>query len=201
MAATLADLTRHLKSSGRDLPTLILMTDPVRLPDPLEAVSRLPRGAAVILRHYDDPARETLARSLMKVCRERRVDLLVAGDPRLALRVGADGVHFPEHGARRISGCGAWRRPRARFLVTVAAHSAPALAAAARLGADAALLSPVFATPSHPGVPVLGPVRFAALVRSSPVPVYALGGISPTTARKLAGSGAAGFAGIGAIGR
>ena len=34
------------------------------------------------------------------------------------------------------------------------------------MGADAVLLSPVFPTRSHPGAPVLGPVRFRLLARA-----------------------------------
>ncbi len=81
--------------------------------------------------------------------------------------------------------------------MTAAAHDAAAIRRAARHGAHAVLLSPVFATASHPGAPSLGPLRFARLARCSPIPVYALGGITAETARRLAGSGAVGLAGIG----
>ena len=68
---------------------------------------------------------------------------------------------------------------------------------AALAGVDAVLLSPVFPTKSHPGAAPIGPLRFAAWVRECPLPVYALGGVSLQSARRLASSGAAGFAGIG----
>ena len=64
---------------------------------------------------------------------------------------------------------------------------------------DAVLLSPVFATRSHPGAPTIGPLRFARWVRESPIPVYALGGIDVPGARRLRHSGAAGFAAIGGL--
>jgi len=126
--------------------------------------------------------------------------LLVAGDWRLAAAVGADGVHLPEAMVRR--GAPAWggggpRRPG--FLVTAAAHSPAALWRAARAGADAALLSPVFATASHPGGAVIGLPRFAAWCRGAPLPVYALGGIDRGTVRRLKDAGAAGAAAIGAL--
>jgi thiamine-phosphate pyrophosphorylase len=70
---------------------------------------------------------------------------------------------------------------------------------ARRAGADAALVGPVFATASHPGARPLGPLLFAALARLSPLPVYALGGIEETTARRLKAAGAQGFAAIGAF--
>ena len=54
---------------------------------------------------------------------------------------------------------------------------------ARRAGADAAVLGPVFASASHPAAPSLGASRFAALVRASPLPVYALGGIDAAAAQ------------------
>lgn len=180
------------------LPALIMMTDRRRQGDPQAAIARLPPGAAVILRDYDAPDRPALARRLARLCRARRLVFLVAGDWRLALAVAAQGLHLPEglarHGRRH------WRQARRRrFLVTQAAHSAAALALARRLGADAAILSPVFATRSHPDARPLGVVRFARLVRTAGCPVYALGGIDPVAGRRLGGSGLAGVVAIGGI--
>ena len=76
-----------------------------------------------------------------------------------------------------------WQR---EWLVTAAVHSPAALRAAAAAGADAALLSPIFATASHPDVRTLGLQRFAALAQASPLPVYALGGIDRDRAASLA---------------
>ena len=83
------------------------------------------------------------------------------------------------------------------WLVTAAAHSPQALVLARRAGADAALLSPVFPTASHPGAPALGLMRFASWCRCSPIAVYALGGITSQNSRRLQGTGAKGIAGIG----
>jgi thiamine-phosphate pyrophosphorylase len=179
------------------LPPLILMTDETRGPDPLAAANTLPRGNAVILRHYDDPGRIGLAWRLAAICRRRGLVFLVAADWRLAWAVGADGVHLPEGLARR--GPRAWGAPAMRstgFLVTAAAHSGSAIVRAARAGADAVLLSPVFPTASHPGAVTLGPLRFARYCKDAAVPVYALGGINPQTAARLAGTGLAGIAGV-----
>lgn len=172
-----------------------MMTDSNRLPDPIPAIAALPRHSAVILRHYDVPDREPLARALAAHCRRRHVRLLIGGDPRLAFVVGADGWHVPEWMARRGPGAWrCWRRPD--WTVTAAAHSVAGLWRAAAIGADAALLSPIFPTASHPQATPIGALRFAAWCRLSPLPVYALGGVSAKGARRLATSGAAGFAGI-----
>ena len=197
MVSTVAELSRRLKRppAAIGLPRLVLLTDTRRLADPLPAAAAIPTGSAVILRHYDDPGRRDLAIALATLCRRRGLRLLIGADVDLALAVGAAGVHLRERDAD--SGDGSWRhRCRPEWLVTVAAHSAQALVRAARAGADAALLSPVFSTASHPDVMPLGPIRFARLARTSPLPVYALGGVTAATAGRLKNAPAAGFAGI-----
>lgn len=196
MTPDLTTLARRLRRprATRRLPGLLVLTDPERLAEPVAVAERLPRGSALVLRHYGAPGREALARSLARVCRRRRRLFLVAGDDALALRVGADGVHWPEGLVRPR------RRRRRGWLVTAAAHGPAALRRAARAGADAALLSPVFATASHPLARPLGSLRFAAWVRRASLPVYALGGVTNATVRRLVGSGAAGVAVVGAAG-
>ena len=193
---TLAEAAAGLKrAAGSALPALILMTDEARLADPLPAARVLPAGSAILLRHYGAPERAALARRLAAIARRRGLVLLVGEDPALARHVGAHGVHLPERAIRR-AGAARWQRD---WLITAAAHSAPALRLAAAAGADAALLSPVFATASHPDMRALGPQRFAALAKASPLPVYALGGIDDARVGSLQGSGAIGIAGIGGL--
>lgn len=202
MPQTLAEAARRLNArrardrGNRPLPHLYLMTDD-RLGDVAAAAARLPRGAAVVLRHYDAPDRAALGRRLADLCRARGLVLIVAGDWRLAARLGADGLHLPEGMLRggRLAPALAWVR-QSGALLTAATHSAVALRKAAAVGADAALLSPVFPTRSHPGAPTLGAVRFAALCRESPVPVIALGGVTAATAGHVVPSGAWGVAAI-----
>jgi thiamine-phosphate pyrophosphorylase len=174
------------------LPALIFVTDERRCPDPVPIAGRLPRGTAIILRHYDTPHRAGLALRLAQVCRARGLMLLIAGDPGLARQVRAQGVHWPE-------GLMPLTRRRNSGIMTVAAHSEGALIRARSIGADAALLSPVFPTRSGAEKKALGPLRFAALAHRARLPVYALGGVSAVTARRLAGSGAAGFAAVDAF--
>jgi thiamine-phosphate pyrophosphorylase len=196
---TLTDLARRLNLAGgtgvRRVPGLILMTDRTRLPDPTAAIAALPRGSAVILRDYDDPDRRVLAERLANLCRRRRVRLLIGADAGLARSVGAAGIHLPE---ALITRAAAIRR-RPGWLVTGAAHSPGALQRAVTAGVDAVLLAPVLATASHPEAPPIGPWRFAAWCRRSPIPVYALGGVTADQAVRLQHSGAAGFAATGAL--
>lgn len=198
MPLTLAEHADRLNLAGSHrgrLPPLIMVTDSTRLPDPVPTVAQLRPGDAVLLRHYDAPNRRALALALAQACRAARVKLIVAADLNLARAVGADGVHYPQglvpHGNRPP--------PTKGLLLTVAAHSERALKAADHVGADAALLSPVFPTESHIGAAVLGITRFAALVRSSRVPVFAMGGVTASCAPRLYGSGVVGIAAIGAF--
>lgn len=207
---TIANAARALKlraarrrpgaAALRALPALLLLTDSERLADPVPVLARLPRGAGVILRDYDgtagDALRRNKARALARACRLRGLRLFVAGDARLARAIGAFGLHLPEWMVRRQPVAVA-PRMRGRLVVTTACHSAAALRRASRFGADAALLAPVLPTASHPGGRVLGPLRFAHLVRTARLPVFALGGIDAEGARRIGGSGAAGIAGIG----
>lgn len=179
----------------RGYPT-ITVTDTRRTPDPAAMAMRLPRGGAMILRHYDASNREILAQRISAICQQRGLTLLVAGDWRLAAAVKADGLHLPEGLARHgvLAPALLWRRRCGAFLTT-AAHGRNALTVAARLRADAALLSPVFPTASHPGDRTLGPWRTSLWARKAAIPILALGGMNQRKMRRLAG--VVGWAGTG----
>jgi thiamine-phosphate pyrophosphorylase len=133
-----------------------------------------------------------MARKLATICRARRLVLLVAADPELAARVGATGVHWPE---RKLPAA-----RDARFnLVTASAHSREAAVRAAAWGASACILGPVFETKSESGNAPLGLFRASQIARGSTIPVIALGGIAPRSARRLSGRGFAGFAAVDAF--
>ena len=64
------------------------------------------------------------------------------------------------------------------------------------------LVSPVFATASHPGAAPLGVLRVSALAthaRRQGLAVYALGGITPASFARLRHLPLAGYAAIGAF--
>ena len=138
------------------LPALILMTDELRLADPVAAVAALPPNAAIVLRHRHPQPRAKLAEKLARIAQARGLIFLIAGDADLAARVGADGLHLPE---TRLGEAAHWRALHPFWLITVSAHSERALWKAKHAGADAALLAPVFATESHPGRAPLGVPR------------------------------------------
>lgn len=194
----LARVARALNAgvARRDLPALILMTDQTRVPDPAAAVRALPRGSAVILRHTEAKARAALARALVEIADASGLILLIAADAPLAAEIGAHGLHLPEARAREAAH---WRALKPSWIITAAAHSARALSAARIAGADAALLAPVFATPSHPDREPLGLLRARLIAARAGLPVYALGGVNAQTVARLKHATFAGIAAIEAL--
>lgn len=188
--------------AGRALPPLLALTDPVRAPDPFDALASLPPGAGLIWRAYDAAARRTDVLALTRAARTRGCFLLIAGQPAFAGL--ADGLHLAGHTLNSPCTDRSYkrrRRPKPDYIVTAAAHDESAIIAAARAGVDAVLISPVFATRSHPGAATLGVPRFAHLAQlaaSLGLGAYALGGVtSEAKQRRLAGSKLTGIAGIG----
>lgn len=182
----------HARRTDRRLPVLWLFTDTRRLPDPRPAARRLPAGlSGVVLRHDDHPDRLAIGQDLARICRQRRLVLVVAGDSRLATRLGA-GVHL-----RGGFHPGLPLRARPESVVTSSAHDPAQLRRARRQGADLVFLSPAFPTLSHPGEPALGAARWMMMAREAGLPVAALGGIDGRTIRRL--RHCAGAAAIGAL--
>ena len=173
-----------------------MFTDPKRTPDPARAAARLPKGAGVIYRPFGASNALSQGRRLARVARHRGLVLLVGADAGLASRIRADGVHLPERLAQRLPGL---KRARPGWIVTCAAHSTGALAAAGRAGADAAFLSPAFESRSPSAGTPMGALRFAQRVRGARLPIYALGGINARTVRLIVRSGASGVAAIEAL--
>ena len=199
----LSEAAGRLNSRSPELPALIFLTDQARVPDVAAVATTLPAGSAIILRDYVAPNRHKIAHRLVKLAQQRDLILLIGSNVELAAAVGADGVHFREQDlvnhtdeiARKIDRIA----NRQKFIVTSAAHSAAALQRAADFGANAALLSPVFTTASHPGTTPLGLAQFAALAGAAALPVYALGGIDEGNVKQLLTTSAIGIAAIGAL--
>lgn len=135
--------------------------------------------------------RVELAREIVKRARPFGARVLVNGPAELAKAADADGIHL-DSGA--LMKCPA--RPGCAddfFLVGASCHSAEEIAHAADI-ADFAMLSPVLPTESHPGEPTLGWQAFSQLAAQSPIPVYALGGVTATDLDVARKNGAHGIA-------
>ncbi|WP_255573881.1 thiamine phosphate synthase [Erythrobacter sp. SCSIO 43205] len=160
------------------LPLIWLISDE-RNDAELEAtLKRLPRKSGFIYRHYHlpDPERWERFRELRRVAKAYGHTVILSDSAITAKEWGADGIYASPRSL--------WPR-RAGLLHLATAHDLNELGLANRLGADAVLLSPIFATRSHPGGRVLGPSRFRLLASQSRVPVIALGGMTAQRARTL----------------
>jgi 8-oxo-dGTP diphosphatase len=180
------------------LPTLLLITGPdPQLPEAF--LSRLEAALAggirlVQLRAHalDSAAFRHLAEGAFALCQAAGARLLLNRDPQEVEGVPRHGLHLP---ARILAATG--QRPgRPEDLIGASCHDALELTRAAALGLDYALLSPVRATTSHPGLSHLGWTRFAELAEPAPLPVYALGGLNPQDLQDAIDHGAQGIAAI-----
>ena len=165
----------------RDIPRLWLLSD-ARNDSVLEqALRRLPRGSGFIYRHYHLPPEQRIARwfGLRRIARACGHLAILADSALTAREWGADGIY----GAPRALYPARHSHTGSLRLATV--HSLAELAQASHARADAVLLSPVFATRSHPRAAAIGPVRFRLLAAHATMPVIALGGMTPATARRI----------------
>jgi thiamine-phosphate pyrophosphorylase len=141
------------------------------------------------------------ARWVRRLCDERGALLVVNDDLAAALEAGADAVHLGqddlplEEARREVRGRG--------LLVGVSTHDPAQVEAAVAGGADYLGFGPVYATSTklNPD-PVQGTAGLAAAVRGAgPVPVVAIGGITPARAAEVAATGAAAACAIAAVNR
>ena len=118
--------------------------------------------------------------------------VLVNDDEALARQIGAQGLHLS---AARLMALDTCHNLRASFSwLAASCHTDEELARAAALDLDFALLSPVLPTPSHPGSTGMGWRPFARRVENAPLPVFALGGITPARLDEACTHGAHGIA-------
>jgi thiamine-phosphate pyrophosphorylase len=168
--------------SARTLPKLWLFTD-ARMGDALwRALAALPPRGGVVVRHdhLAKGARTALVRRVRRITQARRMTLLLAGAPFDAVRIGADGAHLRRPSAAAV------RRAHAHGLpVSAPVHDRLQAAAATRAGVDLIFISPVFATRSHVGAPVLGVSHYRRLLHGSRTAAVPLGGMTPARARML----------------
>lgn len=168
----------------------------------LATVAALPRKArarfAVQLRDPELTTRELLdlGTRLRAATSELGVTLLVNDRLDLAQAIHADGVHL---GRRSVCVADARSALPKRALVTVACHSVGDVVEAARQRADAALLSPIFASPGKGpaiGTTAIGEANAELAAHGLLLPLIALGGVDPTNASVCFDAGASGVAAI-----
>jgi thiamine-phosphate pyrophosphorylase len=170
-----------------------------------EAAIRLVAGgaSAIQVRLKGLPAVTVLeaARAVARVTAPRRVLLVVNDRLDVALAALADGVHLGQEDLPLEAALRVLAASGRRLLVGISTHSPEQAERAARAGADYLGFGPVFPTQTKENhEPVQGPGGLAEAVRRAhPVPVIAIGGITPDRVGQVAATGAAGACAISAV--
>jgi len=132
--------------------------------------------------------KEMTARSLLELCRDHRVPLLINDDVELAVSIGADGVHLGQSDtklsdARRLLGAGA--------IIGITCHASLALATqAAQQGASYIALGRFFTSQTKPDASPANIDLLKQVKQHLSLPVCAIGGINIDNASTLIDAGA-----------
>lgn len=179
------------------LPRHYVFTPPMApLGDWLPRLSRLPHGALLRLRRprLGDAAYASEARRLAAACASCALGLVLDRDPTQVEKLAVAGWHASSAVLAQMQ-----QRPLPqRYWCLASAHDAQQLAQVRCAGLDAAVLSPVQQTQSHPGAATLGWTGFGNLADAAGLPLYALGGLGPNDLARAREHGAIGVAGISA---
>lgn len=166
--------------------------DPARWLAGLErALSQGIRRVQLRARHLSGDAWQALARQAVARCRDAGAEVLLNGDIELAreLQVGV------QLRASQLASLDA--RPLPHGLpVAASCHTPAELQQAQALGCDFAVVGSVLPTPSHPGGQALGWPGFVHLREGVSLPIYAIGGMTPTDIDEARRHGAQGIAAI-----
>ena len=114
----------------------------------------------------------------------------------IAIALGLGGVQLP---SRSFETADVRRSTGHKLCIGVSTHSLEDIRHAERGGADFVVFGPVYKTASKPGHPGFGIGALREAVRTSAIPVYAVGGITVTRIREVGATGVSGVAGISAF--
>ena len=183
-------LIKHLKAS--DIPPIACILDDLSTYKNIIA-NLPPHNSLVIVRDYNNPNRHSLAQEIITLCKMKYIKCLIAGDPYLALQVGADGLHISSTNFFKLK---KWKYKMPKWLITTSAHEVKRLLEIRKYRLHAIFYSPVFITSSHPDNKPIGILKFMRDINQINLPIYALGGITFQNIKRLRNSKIIGIAGI-----
>lgn len=159
--------------------------------DPVALAALALAGGAVAVQYRDKSAdrarRRREARALAALCHANDAILIVNDDVELALASGAAGVHL----GRDDAGCAATRaRVGDALLIGVSCYASVDRAGSAVAdGADYVAFGSAYHSPTKPGAAHAPLELYEDAARSLPIPVVAIGGITPANAAPLVAAG------------
>lgn len=179
-------------------PKILVITNRKRFEWEADFLKQIEKIAAskpfgIVLREKDLPVKEysELARKVRDICRSAGASLIVHSHPEVARELGIPALHMPLDALGKMSS-----EERKEFEVLGAScHSVEDVLRAKALGCDYVTAGHVYATDCKPGLPPRGADFLAEVCGpAAPMPVFALGGLTPARAPEVRRAGAAGFA-------
>ena len=150
---------------------------------------------AIQLREKDlsDTELRSVAVSINHICKAYSAKLFINSNIGVATDVGVDGVHLPESLLDTI------QKAKARnLLVGCSVHDLDVAQKVQVAGANFVTYSPIYPTMSKPN-PAVGLKSLKRIVGSLDIPVFALGGITPSKVPECLNSGAFGVAAMSSV--
>ena len=139
------------------------------------------------------PERETLATKTAALAQNHNALFIVNDDEELTRKLSESGMQV--NGLHLSSGRLRETESRPEYaIVGASCHNESEIARAEKLGLNYAIVSPIKKTLTHVDAPPLGWNKFAKLSESSPLPLYALGGLTKPDLPTALKSGAQGIA-------
>jgi thiamine-phosphate pyrophosphorylase len=150
---------------------------------------------AIQLREKDlsDTELRSVAVPINHICKAYSAKLFINSNINIATDVGVDGVHLPESLLDTI------QKAKARnLLVGCSVHDLDVAQKVQVAGANFVTYSPIYPTMSKPN-PAVGLKSLKRIVGSLDIPVFALGGITPSKVPECLNSGAFGVAAMSSV--
>ena len=134
------------------------------------------------------------AKKVIKIAKEKFLPVLIGKDLKMAMELGADGVHFSDYD-------NSWKKYstfklKKNFIFTCSIHSLKSLKKVHNSAFDTIFYSPIFATKTHINQKPVGVLSLAKIALKSKIPLYALGGVNLSNLRQLRNCHISGIAGI-----
>ena len=150
--------------------------------------------SAIQLREKDlsDTEFIKLAEPLCQLCHTYSAQLFINSRIKIAMNVGADGLHLP---GDSVSVEKVVKKTNRRFIIGSSVHTLTEAQQRETEGADFITYSPIYPTLSKPGYgPVVGLDGLWKVTEGVNIPVFALGGITPERVSECLDAGAYGAA-------
>ena len=179
-------------------PKILVITSRKRFEGEADFLKQIEKIAAakpfgIVLREKDLPVKEysVLARKVRDICRSAGASIIIHSHPEVARELGIPALHMPLDALGKMSS-----EERKEFEVLGAScHSVEDVLRAKAFGCDYVTAGHVYATDCKPGLPPRGADFLAEVCGpAAPMPVFALGGLTPARAPEVRRAGAAGFA-------